>query len=976
MPYRRILCVMVIAGLLTICGCGGENNEISTAETTAEATGATTATETASTAVSSTAATETSAETKAHTTTTTAQTTKPSAVKTAEPEQPTPAPSPSVGTEQSGDIPSVPLTLTRNEFPKIDGSTATIPLSIMLARSILGMSQAEAENIISHTKTTQSFFGLVYEESDILLVYEPPDSLFDDLKNNYDIDKSFFEITPIGRDALVFLVNDKNPVKSLSYKQILDIYTGVTTVWSGITGAPAGSAEDDRIVAFQRVGTSGSQVMMENLVMRGKKIAEAPKDLVVSEMEGLIEGIAEYNNSGNALGYSVYYYFNNMYSLEGVRALDVGGIPCTNETIREGAYPFTQDFYAVIRRSEPVNSGARKMFDFLTGSEGALIIEAAGYVSIAGNAKAPGESLISGLYNEGSADTFLAKRDAAADNAPVDITGGKQNLFPLKLGKKWAFFDGNGEMAIEPVFDSASPVTVFNGQNYVQNNGWNGPIYYEAGIRKRDGGETADPYINEYVALIGPIGGKSDGILYETREAGVNIDSINLADGSVTGYRGDEGEKTQFVLFADGREVAMEYGESISYEIYGGDRRLLTKGKNYFCLLADVYGERVSDAEYGEFVEYGNGVFIFKKNNRLIAVDKNGGVIHEFPADVAYVRWYESANMFTYRTTELTWVNDYSYTFSGLMDSGFNKITGADWNGIYPSAGGQTYIVEDVSVSDEFGGRAPAYIVDGEGKKLTQRDYYWIYNTTYDYPQYSGAAYGEPRRPEYFQAQYGVQNDGGYMDYVTDVIDEYGKILFFDTENISVEFIYADYACIRLKDSAKSNYNAAGLIRITDAAKLTAEISGVDDIPAYAESVAGLRASGKAVKNIFSGLLSGVSPEQGVWLLPPVYDYIWPDTGSGYISAGVYPGIMTSQLIAGYSRAVYDTLNDKIAFTGVFRGLSFNGYDRPEVMEDVGTTSAVRGYFYAETSTRKGLLNDAGEWVASVSIFDTLGMDE
>lgn len=68
---------------------------------------------------------------------------------------------------------------------------------------------------------------------------------------------------PIGRDALVFLTNEKNPVKSLSRQQVSRIYSGAVTNWKELLG------DDREIRAFQRPKDSGSQNLMEKLVMKG-----------------------------------------------------------------------------------------------------------------------------------------------------------------------------------------------------------------------------------------------------------------------------------------------------------------------------------------------------------------------------------------------------------------------------------------------------------------------------------------------------------------------------------------------------------------------------------------------------------------------------------------------------------------------------------------------------------------------------------
>ncbi|MCL2513744.1 MAG: substrate-binding domain-containing protein, partial [Oscillospiraceae bacterium] len=184
------------------------------------------------------------------------------------------------------------------------------------------------------------------------------------------------EYLPIGRDALVFIANDGNPIINLTEKQIQDIYQGKTTNWKGLGG------EDREIVAYQRSQDSGSQALMDKLVMKGLTPADAPVELYPGTMGGLIEAIAEYSNSKNAIGYSVYYYVSNMYSLPGLRLMSVNGVVPSNGTIADGTYPYTNEFFAVIRKNEPKDGDTRKLLDWVLSAEGKQAVIDAGYVGV------------------------------------------------------------------------------------------------------------------------------------------------------------------------------------------------------------------------------------------------------------------------------------------------------------------------------------------------------------------------------------------------------------------------------------------------------------------------------------------------------------------------------------------------------------------------------------------------------------------
>jgi phosphate transport system substrate-binding protein len=257
-------------------------------------------------------------------------------------------------------------------YPRVDGSTAAIPLGEALAHAALGMSREECSEYANFSGTTSSYASLIDGKVDLLLVYEPaPQTL--ELKAERGFE---WKMAPIGRDALIFIVNNGNPVVSLTAQQLKGIYTGEILNWNELGG------EDRDIMPYQRNSTAGSQTLMEKLVMAGEKMANPPVEFTITSMEGLIQAIASYNNSLQAIGYSVYYYAHNMKPDDGLRFMAVNGVEPSNSTIQNGTYPFVSDFYAVIRADEPTGSPAHVLFDFMTSDDGQAIAAREGYVPV------------------------------------------------------------------------------------------------------------------------------------------------------------------------------------------------------------------------------------------------------------------------------------------------------------------------------------------------------------------------------------------------------------------------------------------------------------------------------------------------------------------------------------------------------------------------------------------------------------------
>jgi phosphate transport system substrate-binding protein len=253
------------------------------------------------------------------------------------------------------------------DFPRLDGSTATIPLGQALAALFIGLNREEAVEYTEFSGTSASFEALLNYDADLLLVYEPPAETLQSALDSV-------ELTAIGHDALVFLVNASNPVENLTTEQIRGIYTGEITNWKDVGG------EDVEIIPYQRNYSSGSQTLMTKLVMDGAPMAEPPSDYIVGDMLGLVEMIASYDNGGAAIGYNVYYYVSHMSPNENVKLLSVDGVMPGDDTIGGGKYPFLNDYFAVIRKDEPEGSPARLIYDWICGEQGKLLLRREGYI--------------------------------------------------------------------------------------------------------------------------------------------------------------------------------------------------------------------------------------------------------------------------------------------------------------------------------------------------------------------------------------------------------------------------------------------------------------------------------------------------------------------------------------------------------------------------------------------------------------------
>ncbi|MBQ8306006.1 MAG: substrate-binding domain-containing protein [Blautia sp.] len=253
------------------------------------------------------------------------------------------------------------------EFPRIDGSLACVPMIEALAQRVTSCTEAEAERILDDfTNTNPCYLELAQGNRDILLVYEAAEETKKQLEEYETLD-----IRELGKDALVFLVNEDNPVESLTVQQIYDIYTGKITNWSEVGG------NDVEIEAFLRPETSGSMTLMRKLILGDAELIEGQFE-VIPTMEGIINQLKEYENDANALGFSVYYYASAMHQVPGVRLIRVEDVEPSNETIKTGEYPLVNPFFVVTNEQSSENALAIR--DWLLTDDGQTFVEECGYV--------------------------------------------------------------------------------------------------------------------------------------------------------------------------------------------------------------------------------------------------------------------------------------------------------------------------------------------------------------------------------------------------------------------------------------------------------------------------------------------------------------------------------------------------------------------------------------------------------------------
>jgi len=260
------------------------------------------------------------------------------------------------------------ILFSTENYPRIDGSTATLPLAEAFKANFTGTDVNEVE--VTHSKTHNAYVNLINGDTDLILVTYPSEDEFK-LAQDQGVE---LEIVPIVKEAFVFFVNKDNPVENLTLNQIQDIYSGKIKNWKDVGGA------NSNILAFQRPENSGSQTGMLKLVMKDIKMMKPTTETISESMADIIDVISDYDNRETAIGYSYYYYATTMYTSDTMKLLSVNGIKPTYENIQTGLYDIQIAYYAVIRKNEPENSDTRKLINAFVSERGQNVAKEAGYV--------------------------------------------------------------------------------------------------------------------------------------------------------------------------------------------------------------------------------------------------------------------------------------------------------------------------------------------------------------------------------------------------------------------------------------------------------------------------------------------------------------------------------------------------------------------------------------------------------------------
>ena len=183
-------------------------------------------------------------------------------------------------------------------------------------------------------------------------------ALKDDEKNDVDG-------TTVALDGIAIIVNKGSKVADLTVDQLKQMFTGEITNWSEVGG------DDGEIVLVGREAGSGTRDGFESIV----DVKDSCKYAQELTATGAVISAVEANPL--AIGYASLSAVGDT-----VKAVTVGGVECSEETVKDGSYEVQRPFVFVTNDSVTLSAQAQAFFDFATSTDAADLIRTAGAVPV------------------------------------------------------------------------------------------------------------------------------------------------------------------------------------------------------------------------------------------------------------------------------------------------------------------------------------------------------------------------------------------------------------------------------------------------------------------------------------------------------------------------------------------------------------------------------------------------------------------
>ena len=273
--------------------------------------------------------------------------------------------------------------LTSDQYPVCRGDVIASRIATEAMCALTGISSEEARGYTRLLGSESGYEELLAGVSQLVFTTEKPDDATLAAAKAAGIT---LEVTPIAKDALVFITHEKNPVRSLTMTEIAGIYAGTITDWRSLSG------NNESILAYRRPDGDPYHTLLTEKVMHSTPFGEAPLSLVTNvsgdpllfslSNENSLAKLAPYENTPGAIYYGSRYYFAGTEEQNGIRLVSVEGAEPSLKNMQNGKYNLTYEIYAIIRSDSRTGSAERVIVDWLLSDDGQGMLKEVGYVPV------------------------------------------------------------------------------------------------------------------------------------------------------------------------------------------------------------------------------------------------------------------------------------------------------------------------------------------------------------------------------------------------------------------------------------------------------------------------------------------------------------------------------------------------------------------------------------------------------------------
>ena len=179
-------------------------------------------------------------------------------------------------------------------------------------------------------------------------------------------DETGVKAITVAKDGIAIIINPENPVADLSVEQIAQLATGEITNWSEVGG------NDAQVVFIGREAGSGTRDGFESIT------GTTDNCKYQNELTSTGEVIANVASNPDAIGYASLSAVDDT-----VKAITVGGVAPTEETVLDGTYAIQRNFNFIVSDSAELSDAAQAFIDWATSADAADLIAGAGAVPVA-----------------------------------------------------------------------------------------------------------------------------------------------------------------------------------------------------------------------------------------------------------------------------------------------------------------------------------------------------------------------------------------------------------------------------------------------------------------------------------------------------------------------------------------------------------------------------------------------------------------